>query len=151
MGSSTHRPPPRTVRSMNYWLIKSEPSKYPFAQLVADKGTRWDGVRNFEARNNLRAMKKGDFALFYHSNEGKEIVGIAKVARAAYQDPTTTEDFSAVDFTPLRSLAEAVTLAAVRSMPKLKNMVLLKKGRLSVSPVTEAEFHAILTVGKTTL
>src|SRR5580698_10434650 len=109
---------------MAYWLIKSEPDKYPFEQLVKDKKTTWDGVRNFEARNNLRAMKKGDLALFYHSNEGKEVVGVARVRREAYQDPTTEEDFSAVDFEPVKVLAERVTLATIRDNAKLKDMVL---------------------------
>jgi len=136
---------------MGYWLIKSEPFKYPFSKLVEDGKTTWDGVRNFEARNNLRAMKKGDYALYYHSNEGKEIVGVARVSRAAYQDPTTTEDWSVVDFEPVKALAQPVTLAAIREMPKLKDMALLKKSRLSVGPVAKAEFDAILRSGKTKL
>ena len=134
---------------MNYWLIKSEPSTYPFAQLVKDGKATWDGVRNFEARNNLRAMKPGDLALFYHSNDGKEVVGIAKVSREAYQDPTTKEDWSVVDFVPVKATAQPVTLTAMRENAKLKNMVLLKKSRLSVSPVTKAEFGAILALAKT--
>jgi predicted RNA-binding protein with PUA-like domain len=136
---------------MGYWLIKSEPFKYPFSKLVEDGKTTWDGVRNFEARNNLRAMKKGDYALYYHSNEGKEIVGVARVSRAAYQDPTTTEDWSVVDFEPVKALAQPVTLAAIREMPKLKDMALLKKSRLSVGPVTKPEFDAILRSSKTKL
>jgi predicted RNA-binding protein with PUA-like domain len=136
---------------MAYWLIKSEPDKYPFSQLVEDKKTRWDGVRNFTARNNLRAMKKGDLALYYHSNEGKEVVGVAEVVREHYQDPTTDGDFSAVDFAPVKALAEPVTLAQIKSMPKLANMMILKQGRLSVSPVTAAEFEAVLAAGKTKL
>ncbi len=134
---------------MSYWLIKSEPDKYPYERLVADGKTTWDGVRNFEARNNLRAMKKGDLALFYHSNDGKEVVGVARVRREAYQDPTTEEDFSAVDFEPVTALREPVTLAAMRGHAKLKGMVLLKKSRLSVSPVTKAEFDVVLALGKT--
>jgi predicted RNA-binding protein with PUA-like domain len=134
---------------MAYWLIKSEPDKYPFDQLVKDKKTRWDGVRNFTARNNLRAMKKGDLALYYHSNEGKAVVGIAEVVREHYQDPTTDGDFSAVDFAPVKALAEPVTLATMRDLPALANMTVLKQGRLSVSPVTAAEFHAVLAAGKT--
>lgn len=136
---------------MSYWLIKSEPSVYPFAKLVEDGKTSWDGVRNFEARNNLRAMKKGDYALFYHSNEGKEIVGLARVRREAYQDPTTKDDWSVVDFEPVKALAKPVTLADIREMPKLKDMALLKKSRLSVGPVTKPEFDAILRSGKTKL
>jgi len=136
---------------MAYWLIKSEPDKYPFAALVKDGKTRWDGVRNFTARNNLREMKKGDLALFYHSNEGKAVVGIAEVVREHYPDPTSDGDFSAVDFAPVKALAEPVTLAAMRASPKLKDMVVLKQGRLSVSPVTKAEFEAVLAAGKTKL
>ena len=134
---------------MAYWLIKSEPATYAYARLVADGKTTWDGVRNFEARNNLRAMKKGNLALFYHSNDGKEVVGVARVSREAYQDPTTDEDFSAVDFEPVKAFAEPVTLAAMRENAKLKGMVLLKKSRLSVSPVTKAEFDVVLSLGKT--
>jgi predicted RNA-binding protein with PUA-like domain len=134
-----------------YWLIKSEPYKYPFAQLVKDKTASWDGVRSFEARNNLRAMKKGDLALFYHSNEGKEVVGVARVKREAYQDPTTDEDWSAVDFEPVQPLKEAVTLAAIKAHAKLSTMQLVKKSRLSVVPVTPAEFQMVLSAGKTKL
>src|SRR5258707_232737 len=94
----------------SYWLIKSEPLKYPFSKLLADGETCWDGVRNFEARNNLRAMQVGDLALFYHSNEGKEVVGVARVSRTAYQDPTTDEDWSAVDFKPVATLNTPVSL-----------------------------------------
>jgi predicted RNA-binding protein with PUA-like domain len=134
-----------------HWLIKSEPYKYPFAQLVKDKTASWDGVRSFEARNNLRAMKRGDLALFYHSNEGKEVVGIARVKREAYQDPTTDEDWSAVDFEPVQPLKEAVTLAAIKANAKLATMQLVKKSRLSVVPVTPAEFQMVLSAGKTKL
>jgi predicted RNA-binding protein with PUA-like domain len=134
---------------MSYWLIKSEPDKYPFDRLVADGKTVWDGIRNFEARNNLRAMHKGDLALYYHSNKGKEIVGIARVRREAYQDPSTKEDFSAVDFEPVKPLLVPVTLATVKASTKLRDMMLVKKSRLSVCPVTKAEFQAILTLGKT--
>jgi predicted RNA-binding protein with PUA-like domain len=137
---------------MAYWLIKSEPGTYPFEQLVKDKKTRWDGVRNFTARNNLRAMKKGDVALFYHSNEGKAVVGLAEVSREHYPDPTADgDDFSAVDFVPLKALTVPVTLEQLRKNPKLSNMVVLKQGRLSVSPVTKDEFAEILAVAKTKL
>jgi predicted RNA-binding protein with PUA-like domain len=134
-----------------YWLIKSEPSKYPFSQLVADEVTAWDGVRNFEARNNLRAMKAGDLALYYHSNEGKAVVGVARVKREAYQDPTTGEDWSAVDFEPVVALAAPVGLEELRRNPKLSKMTMHKKTRLSVTPVTAAEFSAVLAAGKTKL
>ncbi|HEV8551130.1 MAG TPA: EVE domain-containing protein [Polyangiaceae bacterium] len=136
----------------NHFLVKSEPFKYPFSRLVTDRRTTWDGVRNFEARNHLRAMKTGDLLLFYHSNEGKEIVGIAKVARAAYADPTADEgDWSVVDVAPVKALAEPVTLAAIREDKKLSGMLLLKRSRLSVVPVTPDEFKRVLELGKTKL
>lgn len=134
-----------------FWLVKSEPYKYPFSQLVADGETRWDGVRNFEARNNLRAMKKGDLLLYYHSNEGKEIVGIAKVAREAYPDPTSDEDWSVVDVAPVKPLAKPVSLARIKAHPVLSKMALVRRSRLSVVPVTEAEFTAALAEGETAL
>jgi predicted RNA-binding protein with PUA-like domain len=135
-----------------YFLVKSEPFKYAFEKLVADKRTTWDGVRNFEARNNLRAMKSGDLLLFYHSNEGKEIVGIAKVVREAYPDPTAKEgDWSVVDIAPVKALAAPVALAAIRDDAKLAEMQLLRRSRLSVVPVTPAEFKRVLELGKTKL
>src|SRR5580704_15900487 len=136
---------------MAHWLIMSEPDKYPFEQLVKDKKTTWDGVRNFTARNNLRAMKKGDMALYYHSNEGKAVVGVAKVVREHYPDPSSDGDFSAVDFAPVKALAVPVTLEQMRAMPKLANLKILKQGRLSVAPVTPAEFDTVLAAGKTKL
>jgi predicted RNA-binding protein with PUA-like domain len=137
---------------MAYWLIKSEPYKYPFSKLASDGVAVWDGVRNFEARNNLRAMKVGDLALYYHSNEGKAVVGVARVKREAYPDPTAKgEDWSAVDFEPVKALKEPVTLEAVRASAKLATMALVKKGRLSVTPVTAAEFKEVLALGKTKL
>ncbi|HEX2574091.1 MAG TPA: EVE domain-containing protein [Polyangia bacterium] len=134
-----------------YWLIKSEPFKYSWQQLVADGQTHWDGVRNFEARNNLRAMKAGDLALFYHSNEGKEVVGVARVVRTAYQDPTTEEDWSVVDVAPVVPLVRAVGLAEIKGTPELAEMQLLRRSRLSVVPVTEDEFKTVLKMGKTKL
>lgn len=131
------------------WLVKSEPSVYPFDQLLAEKKTSWDGIRNYEARNNLRAMKKGDLLLYYHSNEGKEIVGLAKVARVAYQDPKTDEDWSAVDVTPLKRLKKPVTLAEIKAHPKLSRMALVKKSRISVVPVTEEELALVLQLAGT--
>jgi predicted RNA-binding protein with PUA-like domain len=138
---------------MATWLIKSEPYKYPFSQLLADGSTRWDGVRNYEARNNLRKMKTGDLALYYHSNEGKEVVGVARVRRTAYRDPTAPkdEDWSAVDFEPAFSLSEPVTLAAIKHNEKLAEMALLRRGRISVVPVTPDEFREVLAMGKTRL
>ena len=130
---------------MAYWLIKSEPFKYSWDQFEKDKKTFWDGVRNYAARNNLRSMKKGDLAFFYHSNEGVEIVGIAQVVKESYQDPTTTETaWLAVDFKPYKKLKKPVTLAAIKAEKKLANMALVKQGRLSVQPVTETEWAIVL-------
>ncbi len=134
----------------NHWLAKSEPFKFSWEQLVKDKRTTWDGVRNFEARNNLRAMKKGDLVLFYHSNEGKEIVGIAKVAKEAYADPTADEgDWSVVDLVPHKALKQPVTLAQIKADKKLAEMALLRRSRLSVVPVTPDEFAHILELAAT--
>lgn len=130
---------------MAYWLIKSEPFKYSWDQFVADKKTFWDGVRNYAARNNLRAMKKGDKALFYHSNEGLEMVGIAKVVKESYQDPTTDEDaWVVVDFAPLKKLKNPVSLAQVKMEKRLANMALIRLGRLSVQPVTDEEWEIVM-------
>ena len=130
---------------MAYWLIKSEPFKYSWDQFVADKKTFWDGVRNYAARNNLRAMKKGDKALFYHSNEGLEMVGIAKVVKEAYQDPTTDEDaWVVVDFAPVKKLKKPVSLAQVKMEKRLANMALIRLGRLSVQPVTDEEWEIVM-------
>lgn len=130
---------------MAHWLIKSEPFKYSWDQFVKDKQTFWDGVRNYAARNNLRDMKKGDEVFFYHSNEGLEIVGIAKVAKEAYQDPTTDEDaWVVVDFKPVRKLKKPVTLAQMKTDKRLANMDLLRLGRLSVGKVTDAEWEVVL-------
>lgn len=130
---------------MAYWLIKSEPSTYSWEQLVKDKVIFWDGVRNYAARNNLRAMKNDDEVFFYHSNEGVEIVGIAKVAKEAYQDPTTTEvAWLAVDFKPYKKLNSPVTLLQVKADKRLVNMALVKLGRLSIQPVTEAEWKVVM-------
>lgn len=130
---------------MNYWLIKSEPFKYSWDQFEKDKKTCWDGVRNYAARNNLKSMKKGDLAFFYHSNEGTEIVGIARVIKEAYQDPTTNEvAWVAVDFKPDRKLKKSVTLSQVKAEKRLTNMALLKLSRLSVQPVTKYEWEVVL-------
>lgn len=129
---------------MNYWLIKSEPFKYSWDQFVKDKKTFWDGVRNYAARLHLRAMKKGDLVFFYHSNEGMEIVGIAKVVKEAYQDPTTTEDWSAVDFSPVKKLKKTVPLADIKKEKKLADMALIKLSRLSVQPVKEEEWALVM-------
>jgi predicted RNA-binding protein with PUA-like domain len=130
---------------MAYWLIKSEPFKYSWDQFVQDKVTFWDGVRNYAARNNLKAMKKGDLAFFYHSNEGLEIIGIAKVVKEFYQDPTTEETaWVAVDFKPHRKLKKPVTLAAIKATPSLEKMALIRLGRLSVQPVLQEEWEIIM-------
>lgn len=130
---------------MAYWLLKSEPFKYSWEQLEKDKKTFWDGVRNYAARNNLRAMKKGDLAFFYHSNEGLEIVGIVKIIKEAYQDPTTKEEaWVAVDVAPFKKLKKPVTLAQIKSDKRLQNIALVKLSRLSVQPVTSEEWDFII-------
>lgn len=135
---------------MSFWLIKSEPFKYSWDQFVKDKQTFWDGVRNYQARNNLRAMKKGDLALWYHSNEGLEIVGIAKVVTEAYQDPTTEETaWVVVDFKPMKKLKKPVSLATVKADKRLANMALVKAQRLSVQPVTDEEWDIIMELSET--
>lgn len=134
-----------------YWLIKSEPFKYAWSQLVTDGVTRWDGVRNFEARNNLRSMAVGDLCLFYHSNEGKEVVGVARVVREHYPDPTSDEDWSVVDVAPLVALTKPVTLAAIKARKSLGAMQMLTRNRLSVTMVTAAELKVILAMGETEL
>lgn len=133
---------------MNYWLIKSEPFKYSWDQFLKDKKTFWDGVRNYAARNNLSAMKKGDQVLFYHSNEGLCVVGIAKVVKEAYQDPTTKEEaWVAVDFSPYKTLKKPVTLEQIKNDEQLKGMELVRLQRLSVSKVKPEEFDRICMMG----
>ena len=130
--------------SKQHWLVKQEPSAYSWAQFVKDKGTAWTGVRNFQARNNLRAMKTGDLVLFYHSVVGKEVVGIAKVTRTAHPDPTADEPgWDCVALAPVRAFASPVTLDTIKATPALKNISLLKQSRLSVMPLTFAEFEKI--------
>ncbi|MEI2749854.1 MAG: EVE domain-containing protein [Ferruginibacter sp.] len=130
---------------MAYWLVKSEPFKYSWDQFVKDKQTFWDGVRNYAARNNLRGMKKGDEVLFYHSNEGLEIVGIAKVVKEFYQDPTTEEDaWVVVDLKPVRALKKPVSLAQIKAEKSLANMDLIRLGRLSVQTVKPEEWQLIM-------
>lgn len=133
---------------MAHWLIKSEPFKYSWDQFVSDKQTFWDGVRNYAARNNLRSMKKGDEVFFYHSNEGLEIVGIAKVVVEAYQDPTTEDaNWVVVDFKPQKKLKKPVTLAAIKADPRLATIELVRLSRLSVSRITDEEWKIILEMG----
>jgi predicted RNA-binding protein with PUA-like domain len=134
---------------MAHWLIKSEPSKYSWDKFVEDKQTFWDGVRNFTARNNLRAMKKGDEVFFYHSNEGLEIVGIAKVAKEAYQDPTTDDtNWVVVDFKPVKKMKKPISLATIKADKRLANIALVRLGRLSVCPITDEEWDIIMELGE---
>ena len=133
---------------MNYWLVKSEPFKYSWDQFVKDGFACWDGVRNYQARNNLRSMKKGDMVLFYHSNEGLAIVGIAKVQKEGYQDPTTTdENWVSVDLKPFKKLKKPVLLAAIKAEPRLKDIQMLRLNRLSVVSILPEEFDIILAMG----
>ena len=134
---------------MAHWLIKSEPVKYSWDQFVKDKQTHWDGVRNYGARNNLRAMKKGDEVFYYHSNEGLEIVGIAKVIKESYQDPTSEDpNWVVVDFKPVKKLKKPVTLATIKADKRLANIQLVKLSRLSVSAVTDEEWLMILELSE---
>jgi len=129
----------------NFWLVKQEPSAYSWSDFVADGKTNWTGVRNYAARNNLRRMHKGDQVFFYHSGEDKAIVGIAKVTRAAYPDPTAKEgDWSSVDLAPVRPLRRPVTLREIKNEPRLKKIQLVRQSRLSVLPLTAQEFRAIV-------
>jgi predicted RNA-binding protein with PUA-like domain len=135
-----------------YWLIKSEPSVYAYAQLEKDGKTEWTGVRNFEARNNLRAMKPGDLCLYYHSNEGKAVVGVAKVLTAAGEDPTAPgEDWASVDVGPVVAFQQPVELATIKATAALEDLQLITRGRISVVPVSATHFKLILKMGKTTL
>ena len=133
---------------MQYWLVKSEPTAYSWDDLVRDGRTYWDGVRNAQARNNLRAMSKGDRVLFYHSVKAKEVVGIARVVRESYQDPTTEDcRWLVVDLAPELALTRAVGLAEIKAHPGLANIALVRQARLSVMPLAAAEFKTILELG----
>lgn len=135
---------------MAYWLVKSEPFKYSWEQFEKDGQTFWDGVRNYAARNHLKAMKKGDQVLWYHSNEGLEIVGIAKVVKEAYQDPTTDEDaWVAVDLKPYKKIKKPISLVQIKADKRLQEMALVRLGRLSVQPVTDSEWKIIMELGET--
>jgi len=137
---------------MNYWIVKSEPEAYSWSQLVKDGVTAWTGVRNFAARNHLRAMKSGDHVFFYHRGAEKSVVGLAQVVKEAYPDPTATEgDWSCVDLAPEKALAKPVTLAEIKSDKILKEMVLAKQSRLSVSPVMQEQFERLLQLAKTNI
>lgn len=134
---------------MNYWLVKSEPFKYSWQQFEKDGETFWDGVRNYAARNNLKAMKKGDLVFWYHSNEGLEIVGIAKVIKEAYQDPTTTDNaWVAVNLKPYKKFKKPVTLAQIKAEKTLSDMDLVRLSRLSVGRVKEHEWQTVLALSK---
>lgn len=133
---------------MQYFLVKSEPFKYSWDQFNKDGQTFWDGVRNYQARNNLKAMKEGDLVLFYHSNEGKEVVGIAKVVKEYYQDPTTEDPkWVVVDLAPVETLKRPVTLEMVKEDPLLQDIALVRQGRLSVMPLKAEEFDRIVELG----
>ena len=133
---------------MNHWLVKSEPFKYSWEKFNEDGRTFWDGVRNYQARNNLKAMKEGDLVLFYHSNEGKNVVGIAKVVREFYQDPTTDNaNWVVVDLLPVESLKNPVSLEQIKAEPSLVDISLVRQGRLSVMPLKATEFDKILEMG----
>ena len=138
--------------AMHYWLVKSEPDSYSWEQFLKDKKTSWDGVRNYAARNNLRAMAKGDLAFYYHSNNGLEIVGVAQVSKTHYPDPTSEEDaWVSVELKPKKTLKKPVSLASIKATPSLADLQLVKLSRLSVSAVTASEFAEILRMAETTL
>ncbi|TAF46902.1 MAG: EVE domain-containing protein [Sphingobacteriales bacterium] len=134
---------------MRYWLVKSEPFKYSWDRFVKDKETYWDGVRNYQARNNLKEMKLGDLVLFYHSNEGKNVVGIAKVTKEFYQDPTTNDNnWVVVNLAPVEAFKKPVSLEVIKNDEYLKNIALVKQGRLSVMGLNSDEFNRILALGR---
>jgi len=133
---------------MQYWLVKQEPEDYSWSNLEKDESTSWTGVRNFQARNNLRAMKKGDLVLFYHSVTEKQIVGVAKVEKEAFPDPTAEEgDWSAVELVPRQRLKRPITLEAIKADKGLKDMPLVKQSRLSVMSITKPQFDRVLKLG----
>lgn len=135
---------------MQFWLVKQEPEAYSWSMLVKDRRTAWTGVRNFQARNNLRAMKAGDLVLYYHSVSEKQVVGIAKVAKEAYPDPTAREgDWVCVDLAPANALERPVSLEQMKADKTLKNMPLVKQSRLSVSPLTAEQFNRVLQLAET--
>jgi predicted RNA-binding protein with PUA-like domain len=133
---------------MKHWMVKQEPEAYAWEQFVKDKGTAWTGVRNFQARNNLRAMTKGDEVFYYHSVTGKSVVGVARVAREAYPDATAKEgDWSCVDLVPVRACRSPVTLEQIKATPALRDLALLRQSRLSVMPLTAAEAKILRQLG----
>jgi predicted RNA-binding protein with PUA-like domain len=137
---------------MNFWLVKQEPTKYSWDEFIYDKETYWDGVRNYQARNNLKAMKKGDYAFYYHSVIDKKIMGIAKVVKEYYQDPTTPDErWVVVDFKPVKPLKIQVSLEQIKGEKSLQNIAIVKQSRLSVLPLSKKEFQIILKMGDTEL
>ncbi|MEE4177900.1 MAG: EVE domain-containing protein [Bacteroides sp.] len=135
---------------MNYWLAKSEPGAYSWQRLEKEKKTMWDGVRNYQARNNLKEMKKGDLVLFYHSVNEKQVMGICKVVKEHYPDPTTDDDrWVVVDVVPVEALKKPVTLEAIKKDERLENIALVRQSRLSVMPLAREEFDAIVELGNT--
>lgn len=135
-----------------YWLVKSEPFAYSYDDLVKEKRTMWDGIRNYQARNNLRAMREGDLVLYYHSREGLEVVGICKVVKEAYPDPTAEKgDWSVVDLIPIKPIKKPVALQTIKATPDLQDIALVRNSRLSVMPIPEAAFFRILALGETSL
>ena len=137
---------------MNYWLVKSEPEAYSWADFVQDGKTAWTGVRSFAARIHLRAMTRGDLVFFYHSVSEKQVVGVARVTKSAYADPTATEgDWSAVDLAPVKGLAQPVTLAAIKVDDILQGIPLVRQSRLSVTPLTEPQFERLLALAETAI
>ena len=128
-----------------HWLVKQEPTKYSFDDLLADQRTMWDGVRNFQARNNLKAMRAGDAVLFYHSNVGQDVVGLCEVVKEAYPDPSVPDGpWVVVDLAAKKKLKRSVTLEQIKQTPSLKDVALIRQSRLSVMPLSKAEFDAIL-------
>ncbi|KMP12553.1 ubiquinol-cytochrome C reductase [Candidatus Nitromaritima sp. SCGC AAA799-C22] len=135
---------------MSFWLVKQEPSKYSWDQFVTDKGTYWDGVRNYQARNNLQKMKRGDLVLFYHSVVGKEVKGVCKVVKEHYPDPTIEDPrWCVVDLKPVKGMKSPVTLSDIKSHSELANIALIRQSRLSVIPLSKKEFKTILKLGNT--
>ena len=140
------------INKKSFWIIKQEPSQYNWKQFEKDRETYWDGVRNYQARNNLKKMKKGDNLLFYHSVVGKEIVGIAEVTRESYPDPTTDDErWVVVDLKPIKPFKVPVTLEEIKAHKELSEIALIKQARLSVMPITKKEFQILLKMGKTKL
>ncbi len=151
-GAARRRSAGRPAPKPQCWLVKSEPFKYSWDQLVEEGSTYWDGVRNAQARNNLAAMKKGELVLYYHSNEGREVVGVARVARTAYPDPTTDDErWVVVDLAPVKALARSVSLAQIKADRRLAKIPLVTQSRLSVMPIERKAFDRILELGGTRL